>query len=442
MNVDGGPRQASTLDALDPEIENDRPDTAERARAARRAERARHRTGRSRDETAVAGGRRALLSTAPGRVLAAVAGGLALLTLVGLVALWPRALPGGRQEAFGGRSLGATVTAVRIVRCPGPVSQRCRTIVARVTDGSDRGRAARIDLGPIDATPALAAGDHVRVQRAEQGAGASYAFVDVDRRAPMLWLAIALAILAVLVARLRGLLALVGVVLSVGLVIAFLVPAILAGSDPVVVSLVAALAVMFVTLLFTYGAGAQSLAACVGIAASLLLAALVGRLMVSAANLDGRTGELQQLLVLGARGVSLQGIVLAGMVIGALGVLTDIAVSQASAVTALHHADPSLGSRALYRGAFAVGRDHLAATIHTLVLAYVGAALPLILVLRDAHVGAADAINGQIVAEPVIATLVGAIALIAAVPITTALASLLIAPVPAVAIGAGHTHTH
>ena len=96
----------------------------------------------------------------------------------------------------------------------------------------------------------------------------------------------------------------------------------------------------------------------------------------------------------------------------------------------------------MVRGAFAVGRDHRAATIHTLVLAYVGAALPLILVLREAHVGALDAINGQIVAEPLIATLVGAIALVAAVPITTALASLLVVAVPAGAIGARHGHGH
>jgi uncharacterized membrane protein len=95
--------------------------------------------------------------------------------------------------------------------------------------------------------------------------------------------------------------------------------------------------------------------------------------LVGAAHLDGRTGALQQLVVVGARGVSLQGIVLAGMVVGALGVLTEMAGSQASAVTALHRADPSLGIRELYRGAFAVGRDHLAATIHTLVLAYVRA---------------------------------------------------------------------
>jgi uncharacterized membrane protein len=306
-----------------------------------------------------------------------------------------------------------------------------------VADGPDRGRRARLDLGPVDATPSLAPGAHVRVQHEGKGA---YGFVDVDRRVPMLWLALALVALAAVVARLRGVLALVGVILSVGVVVAFLVPAILAGSDPVAVSLTASLAVMFVTVLLTYGPGPQSLAASVGIGLSLILAALIGHVMVGGAHLDGRTGELQQLLVLGARGVSLQGVVLAGMVIGVLGVLTDMAVSQASAVTALHRADATLGPRALYRGAFAVGRDHLAATIHTLVLAYVGAALPLVLVLREAHVGAIDAVNGQIMAEPIVATLVGAIALIAAVPLTTAFAAVLVARMPAASLGAGHAH--
>ena len=112
------------------------------------------------------------------------------------------------------------------------------------------------------------------------------------------------------------------------------------------------------------------------------------------------------------------------------------------AVTALREANPSLGPIGLYRGAFSVGRDHLAATIHTLVLAYVGAALPLILVLRDTHVGLGDALNGQIVAEPVVATLVGAIALVAAVPLTTALAAILVGRVPESALRAHHGHVH
>jgi uncharacterized membrane protein len=419
---------------------------AERARAERRAERARRRDTRpSRGDTgrvrrvrppalAAASGT-GLLATTSGRLLAGAAGALALLTVIGLVALWPGHLPSGKQEAFGGPTRGAEVSATRTVRCPGPTAQRCRQATVRVTDGRDAGRRATVDIGPVAVAPSLARGDRLRVAPSE---GGGYGFIDFDRRTPMLWLAIALAVVAVAVARWRGALALVGVLLSLALVVGFLVPAILAGSDPVLVSLVAALAVMFVTLLLTYGPGAQSLAASVGIGASLLLAAMVGHAFVGATHLDGRTGELP----LPALGVSLQGVVLAGMVIGALGVLTDMAVSQASAVTALREADPSLGPRALYRGAFAVGRDHLAATIHTLVLAYVGAALPLILVLRNAHVGVTDAVNGQIVAEPIVATLVGAIALVAAVPLTTALASVLVARVPTAALEGHHGHTH
>jgi uncharacterized membrane protein len=417
-----------------------RGEAVERARAQRRADRAQRRADRVRppaEQPVPQASRPAgsgLLASSSGRVLAAAAGLLALLTVVGLVALWPGHLPAGRQEAFGGPTVGARVTATRTVRCPGPTAQRCRQLTARISGGREGGRRVTLDLGPVTATPSPQTGDRIRVQRS----GAGYGYVDSDRRVPMIWLAVALAVLAVLVARWRGLLALLGVALSIVLVVTFLVPAILAGSDPVLTSLVAALAVMFVTLLLTYGPGAQSLAAALGIGLSLLLAAIVGHAAVSAAHLDGRTGELP----ISTLGVSLQGIVLAGMVIGVLGVLTDMAVSQASAVTALREANPGLGPRALYRGAFAVGRDHLAATIHTLVLAYVGAALPLILVLRSSHVGFADAVNVQIVAEPVIATLVGAIALVAAVPLTTALAALLVARVPATALDAHHGHAH
>jgi uncharacterized membrane protein len=431
MAADGTRRPNSALESIDPDEWNAGHDTFERARAQRRAERERRRAVRPSPRS---GGPPGLLATSSGRLLAGVAGALALLTVVGLIALWPGHVRGGEQLAFGGRTLGAKVTATRTVRCPGPAAQRCRQLSVEVANG-DR---ATLDLGPVAATPSLSAGDRVRVQRSEAGAPQRYAFTDVDRRLPILWLAVALALLAAIVARWRGLLALVGVVLSVGLVVAFLVPAILAGSDPVLVSLVAALAVMFVTLLLTYGIGAQSLAAALGIGLSLLLAAIVGHVLVGAAHLDGRTGELP----VSSLGVSLQGVVLAGMVVGALGVLTDMAVSQASAVTALRRADPDLGPRGLYHGAFAVGRDHLSATIHTLVLAYVGAALPLILVLRDAHVGFTDAVNGQIVAEPVVATLVGAIALVAAVPLTTALAAMLVARVPPNVLDAHHGHAH
>jgi uncharacterized membrane protein len=123
-------------------------------------------------------------------------------------------------------------------------------------------------------------------------------------------------------------------------------------------------------------------------------------------------------------------------------VLADMAVTQASAVMALRRANPRLRPRRLFREAFAVGRDHLVATTHTLVLAYVGATLPLLLVLRAVHVSAPDALISQDVAEPIVATLVGVIALLVSVPLTTALAALLVGRIPADALPDAHPHAH
>jgi uncharacterized membrane protein len=120
-----------------------------------------------------------------------------------------------------------------------------------------------------------------------------------------------------------------------------------------------------------------------------------------------------------------------------------MAVTQASAVMALRRANPDLTARTLFSGAFSVGRDHLIATTHTLVLVYVGATLPLLLVLQSAGVSTTDALNAQDVAEPIVATLIGAMALLLCVPLTTALAAALVSHVPPEALPdahAGHQH--
>ena len=123
--------------------------------------------------------------------------------------------------------------------------------------------------------------------------------------------------------------------------------------------------------------------------------------------------------------MSLQGLLLAGMVIGALGVLDDVTISQASTVLALRRANPALRFRGLFGLALEVGRDHVSATVNTLVLAYVGAALPILLLFSAADLGVGDATNLEVVAKEIVATLVGSIGLISAVPVTTALAALL-----------------
>jgi len=408
------------------------------------------RTAPPRGEGAPVADLRHLWATPAGRPLVLAAAALLVATVVGLIALWPGDRPDRPAEALGGPTLGATVTAARDVRCPGPNEQRCGQVSVRVEDGRDSGRVYPITLGPVELVPDLESGDAIRVHRNEDvdvPPGAPeverYAFADVDRRTSMLWLAGIFAALAIALAGRRGVLAIVGFALSLLLVVKFLVPALLEGSAPVLVALVVSLAVMFVTLGLTYGVSAASLAAALGIAASLLLGTLLARAWVSFADLDGRTGELSSALVQQNSGVSLQGVVIAGMVIGALGVLADNGVTQASAVLALRRSNPRLGAARLYREAFTVGRDHFVAMIHTLVLAYVGAALPLILVLSGAHVPITDALNFQDMAEAIVTTLVGAIALLASLPLTTGLAAVLVARVPAGALGSGaHEHAH
>src|SRR4051794_38256545 len=337
----------------------------------------------------------ALRVTRSGRVLLGAAALLLAATLVGLVALWPGARPDrGPSQAFGGATLPAKVVRALDVRCPGPVAQRCRAIDVRPGAGADRGRMTRISLGPVGSVPALGGGDAVRVQATGAPVGTPgaerYAFADVARHGALLWLTLAFAALVVALARWRGVLALVGFALSLLLVTKFLIPAILAGSSPLLVAVVGSLAVMFVTVGLTYGLTAQSAAAVLGIAGSLLFAGVVGTIAVHSARLDGRSSEFSNFLSTTNASLSLQGIVLAGLVLGALGVLADMGVTQASAVMALRRANPELPPRRIFSEAFGVGRDHLVATTHTLVLAYVGATLPLLLVLQASGVRPID----------------------------------------------------
>ncbi|MDR9372197.1 YibE/F family protein, partial [Conexibacter sp. JD483] len=269
-----------------------------------------------------------------------------------------------------------------------------------------------------------------------------YGFASVDRRGTILWLAIAFSLLVVLLARWRGVLAIVGFAVSLLLVTQFLVPAVGAGAPGFAVAIVGSFAVMFVTVGLTYGLSATSLAAILGIAASLMAAAALGSVAVHAARLDGRANEAAQALTVLGGGISLQGVVLAGLVFSALGVLADQAVTQASAVLALRRANPSMSGRELYLHALSVGRDHLVATTHTLVLVYVGATFPLLLVLNAGGVDGTDALNREDLAEPIIATLVGAIALLISVPLVTALTALIATPAPAGALPADAHHHH
>ncbi len=180
-----------------------------------------------------------------------------------------------------------------------------------------------------------------------------------------------------------------------------------------------------------------------GTALSLVLIALLGVLAVDATHITGLSEEGRSLLQLSGRSLSLQGLRLAGLVIGALGVLDDVTISQASTVMALRRVNPDLEFRRLFGEALSVGRDHLGATVNTLVLAYAGASLTSLLAFSDQGVGFGTAVNYESVAAQVVAMLVGSIGLIAAVPIITALAAALAIRLPVQAVPATtHGHAH
>lgn len=235
-------------------------------------------------------------------------------------------------------------------------------------------------------------------------------------------------VLALILPRWRGPLATLGVLLSLFLLLKFIVPALLDGRPAILVALTGSLAVKFVTVSLTNGLGAQAMAAAAGITATLLLARGLAGAGVQLASLDGRGDDSRSAA---DPNRPLTGVVLAGMIVGALGVLADMAATQASAVMALHRADPTLTGPARYRAALVVGRDHPSATIHTLVLVYAGALLLLLLIITNLQMTTVDTLNTQAIAESAIATAIGCVALIAAVPLTTGLAAALAARLPA-----------
>jgi uncharacterized membrane protein len=422
------------MDLLDPDELYADHDRRVRERQDRRAARRRSRLG---GRTSKHGA----LATAPGRTLLIAVAAIALVTVVGLIALWP-SNPAKRVTHSYSRTVQATVRRTFTGACGGTGATTCRDLEIEVA-----GKRSKLTLGPVGVSSSISPGTPIRVapstglhgQTASAGSE-PWQFVDIDRHGSLLTIAIALLLVALIVIRWRGLLAALGAGLSILLLVKFLVPAILDGEPALLVAIVCSLAVMFITVTLTHGVGPQSLAATLGVSSTLLLACVLAVLAVHLVHLDGRTDELSTYLEAVNRGISLQGIVLAGVLIGALGVLADTAVTQASAVMALRRANPGLTAKGLYRSAFHVGRDHLSATIHTLVLAYAGASLPLLLVSQATGVGFTDAVSAQDIAEPVVATLVGCIALVGAVPVTTGLAAMLMANMPTAMLPDAHHH--
>jgi uncharacterized membrane protein len=384
------------------------------------------------------------------RLFTLVAVALAVATLVGLIVLWPGDVESQVAQGISVESEAATVQKVEEGFCTGLSGQQCQLATARIDSGPETGKRIQIQLDAGGLDPDVNPGDKIRVAKAPKPpkgapavAGTGYTLYDFERRGPMLILAAVFVLVVLAFARLRGALSLVGLAISLVLVLLFVVPAILDGKSALLVAVIGSMAVALTTIPLAHGWGAKSLAALLGTAASLILTALLAVLFTDVTHLTGLSSEEAIFLQLGNADVSLQGLLLAGMVIGALGVLDDVTISQASTVLALRRANPGMHFRRLFGLALEVGRDHVSATVNTLVLAYVGASLPILLLFSAADLGVGDALNLEVVAKEVVATLVGSIGLIAAVPMTTGLAALLaVSEDPSRLADDDHAHAH
>ncbi|MFJ4558053.1 YibE/F family protein [Streptomyces massasporeus] len=384
------------------------------------------------------------------KVIAAILIPFAAAVLVGLAVLWPGGAPSHERTGVGfdRQTQDATVTKVVEVSCKeagasgvpptgdtstaegsSAVQQEkgtCKRATIRVDSGDDKGRTFTEIVQP-DQSRQLHEGQEVVVAYEPSAPkDLQYSVTDINRSLPMGLLAGIFAIAVVVVGRLRGVMALVALAISFMVLNFFILPAILQGSNPLVVAVVGASAIMLIALYLCHGLSARTSVAVLGTLISLLLIGILGSVFIGWAALTGNTDDNTGLIHGLYPTIDMSGLLLAGVIIGSLGVLDDVTVTQTSAVWELHEANPSMGWRGLYRAGIRIGRDHIASVVNTLVLAYAGAALPLLLLFSIAQSSVGTVANSELVAEEIVRTLIGSIGLVASVPVTTALAALVV----------------
>lgn len=359
-------------------------------------------------------------------VVVVLAGAAAVL---GTLAFWPRgdAPELGPQPAS---FVDATVRSVADDSCDTGQGDEvsCRVVTARLTSGGDEGDVVRFQvLSTQTDVPDLAAGDKV-VLHVSEGTPAEfrYAFVDVRRTEPLWWLLGGFVAVVLVFGRGRGARALVGLAVAGAVLIAFLLPALLHDSPVVPVTLAATALIAFAALYLAHGFNPGTTVALAGTLVSLALTAGLAVGVAAALELSGVGAGRAGALDLTADALDLRGLLVAGIVVGALGVLDDVTMSQVSIVATLRRANPGLPPRLVYREATKAGRDHMASTVNTLILAYAGASLPLLLLFTQGGPSLGRLVASDLIAVEIVRMLVGSIGLVAAVPITTGLAALVL----------------
>lgn len=352
----------------------------------------------------------------------------ALAGFVGMALLWPGERP--ESEATTAEEVTGEVVGLSLQECPeipgmSPDNPDAPTRCGQVSVELDSGQIVVTNLPSGANAPYIDMGESVVLIHLPDSMEGEYSYhiVDHDRSTSLWILGIAFALAVIAFGRWRGALALVGLAATFAILLLFIVPAILAGESPLLVAIVGACVIMLAVLYLTHGFSTATTIAVIGTLTSLVLTGLLSALAVNLTRLTGIADDNSNFLA-AFHGVNMQGLLLAGILIGSLGALDDVTVTQAAAVTELARANPKLRPLQLYQAAARIGRSHIASVVNTLILAYAGASLPLLILIAAADRPIGVVLTNPIIAEEIVRSVVGTMGLIAAVPLTTILAAI------------------
>ena len=367
------------------------------------------------------------------RILVVVLIPLAIWTLVGLITFWPGDISRHVNSDVAGYSVPgvtfptARITGVKEISCeglagstPGVSDTRCADITAELMGGDDKGKAVTVPITAPIYSSGVEVGQVIKLVRLPSTGDqpATYQFSEFERSTPLLVVGLIFAVVVVVVARWRGFAALIGLAFAGFILVTFMFPALIAGSNPIMVGLIGSSAIMFVALYAAHGFSARTTTALVGTLFGLILIALLGYLATKWAHLTGVATEDDYVLAATAPDLQLTSVVICGIIVAGLGVLNDVTITQASAVWEL--ADQGATHKRLFSRAMRIGRDHIASTVYTIAFATAGASLGVFLLIKITNRPLLDVLLTERFAAEVLSILVGSIGLVLAVPLTTA----------------------
>lgn len=299
------------------------------------------------------------------------------------------------------------------------------------TTGTDKGKSIIVENGKYDQSGIITYGKGdkivISLQKSDRGDDL-FTITDYVRRLPLYILLTIFVVLAIIIGGKRGLSSLIGMIVTFSLLFIFVLPQVLNGASPVLVTVIASFFIIPITFFLSHGMNKKTICAILGTFISLSITGILASIFVNSTHLSGYASEESNYLDVMKHGsINMHELLLAGIIIGLLGVLQDITISQAAVVYQLKNANKKLKFHELYLRAMDVGRDHIASMANTLILVYAGVSLPLLLLFINNPLPFSQIINFEIISEEIVRTLIASIGLIIAVPITTLLTALYVA---------------